>query len=73
MNNLIKKELQEELSNIIKNSLNVKNATQLENLKREFVILEYIISCINSIPYLKKEEKKIVDSMKQTFNELQKK
>ena len=54
MNNLIKKELQEELSNIIKNSLNVKNATQLENLKREFVILEYIISCINSIPYLKR-------------------
>ncbi len=72
MNNIIQKELQEELSNIIKKSLNIKNDTQLENLKREYVLLEYIVNCINSIQYLKKEEKKIVDSMKQTFNELQK-
>ena len=72
MKNIIQKELKEELLNIIQKSLNVKDDTQLENLKREFVILEYIINCIYSIPYLKKEEKKIVDSMKQTFNELQK-
>ena len=71
MSNIIQKELKEELSNIIKKSLNVKDDTQLENLKREYVLLEYIVNCINSIPFLKKEEKKIVNSMKQTFNELQ--
>ena len=71
MNNLIKKELQEELSNIIKKSLNVKNDTQLENLKRDLILLDYIIGCINRFSYLEKAEKKIVKSMRKSYKELQ--
>ena len=71
MNNLIKKELQEELSNIIKKSLNVKNDTQLENLKRDLILLDYIIGCINSFSYFEKAEKKIVKSMRKSYKELQ--
>ena len=71
MNNIIQKELKEELLNIIQKSLNVKDDTQLENLKREYVLLKYIVNCIDSIPFLKKEQDKIVNSMKKSFNKLQ--
>ena len=71
MNCLIQKELQEELSNIIKKSLNVKNDTQLENLKRDLILLDYIIGCINRFSYLEKAEKKIVKSMRKSYKELQ--
>lgn len=71
MNCLIQKELQEELSDIIKKSLNVKNDTQLENLKRDLILLDYIIGCINRFSYFEKAEKKIVKSMRKSYKELQ--